>query len=109
MPRHLVRAPVLLPVAHRGEQHQARHDMDNARNIQNYAPPDALPTGSPDETAPIPPGRLSTGIQWLDIILRGGIPENRVYLIMGDPGTGKTTLSLQFLLEGVARGERTLF
>lgn len=48
-------------------------------------------------------------MQWLDIILRGGIPENRVYLISGDPGTGKTTLSLQFLLEGVRLGEKVLF
>ncbi len=55
------------------------------------------------------PGRISTGMQWLDVILRGGIPERRVYLITGDPGTGKTTLSLQFLLEGVRNGETALF
>ncbi|HSH37151.1 MAG TPA: ATPase domain-containing protein [Chthoniobacterales bacterium] len=58
-------------------------------------------TGAPAETAPLAPGRISSGMQWLDMILRGGIPQNRVYLISGDPGTGKTTLSLQFLLEGV--------
>src|SRR4051794_7714226 len=71
--------------------------------------PDALATGAPEETAPPPPGRLGTGLQWLDVILKGGIPANRVYLVMGEPGTGKTTLALQFLLEGVANGERVLY
>ena len=44
--------------------------------------------------------RLSTGIAGLDAILGGGLPRNRLYLVQGDPGTGKTTLALQFLLEG---------
>jgi circadian clock protein KaiC len=70
--------------------------------------PDALATGSLEETAPLRPGTVSTGMQWLDIILRGGLPENRVYLITGDPGTGKTTLGLQFLLEGVRLQEKSL-
>lgn len=52
--------------------------------------------------------RLSTGISGLDYILRGGLPQNRLYLIEGNPGTGKTTLSIRFLLEGVARGETCL-
>ena len=52
---------------------------------------------------------LETGIDGLDEILRGGLPANRVYLIEGDPGTGKTTLSLQFLLEGARRGDRGLY
>jgi circadian clock protein KaiC len=50
-----------------------------------------------------------TGIQGLDHILRGGFPRNRVYLIQGDPGVGKTTLGLQFLLEGIRAGERCLY
>jgi circadian clock protein KaiC len=49
------------------------------------------------------------GIQGLDEILGGGLPRNRLYLVHGDPGTGKTTLSLQFLLEGAKRGERALY
>src|SRR5687767_6645627 len=53
--------------------------------------------------------RLSTGISVLDDILAGGIPERRLYLVEGDPGSGKTTLALQFLLEGVRRGERCLY
>jgi circadian clock protein KaiC len=52
---------------------------------------------------------LQTGVPGLDDVLRGGFPRNRVYLIQGDPGVGKTTLSLQILREGVARGERGLY
>lgn len=55
------------------------------------------------------PGRVSTGIKGLDGILRGGLPENRLYLIEGQPGTGKTTMGLQFLLQGEARGEKGLY
>ena len=43
--------------------------------------------------------RWSKGISGLDDILGGGLPCHRVYLIEGDPGVGKTTLALQFLLE----------
>src|ERR1700761_3079059 len=54
-------------------------------------------------------GRCTTGIEGLDDILGGGLPRNRVYLIQGDPGAGKTTLALQFLLEGVKQGETGLY
>jgi circadian clock protein KaiC len=50
-----------------------------------------------------------TGIEGLDHILAGGLPRNRFYLILGDPGVGKTTLSIQFLLEGKRIGERVLY
>jgi circadian clock protein KaiC len=50
-----------------------------------------------------------TGIAGLDSILGGGFPRHRFYLIEGEPGTGKTTLALQFLLDGVARGESVLY
>jgi circadian clock protein KaiC len=53
--------------------------------------------------------RLCTGIEGLDNILHGGLPAGYLYLIEGDPGTGKTTLALQFLREGIARGERVLY
>jgi circadian clock protein KaiC len=56
-----------------------------------------------------PPNIASTGIAGLDHILLGGFPRNRVYLIQGDPGVGKTTLGLQFLLEGVRQGEQALY
>ena len=51
----------------------------------------------------------ATGILGLDHILLGGFPRNRVYLVQGDPGVGKTTLGLQFLLEGLRQGESVLY
>src|SRR5687768_407132 len=51
----------------------------------------------------------STGIAGLDNVLAGGLPVNRIYLFEGDPGVGKTTVGLQFLLEGARRGERCLY
>ena len=48
----------------------------------------------------------SSGIEGLDDILSGGLPRDCIYLIQGDPGSGKTTLALQFLLEGVRCRER---
>ena len=49
--------------------------------------------------------RASTGIEGLDYILGGGFPRNRMYLVKGDPGAGKTTLAMQFLLAGARAGE----
>src|SRR5688500_2087724 len=51
----------------------------------------------------------STGISGLDEILRGGFPENRLYLLLGNPGVGKTTIALQYLLEGARTGEPGLY
>jgi circadian clock protein KaiC len=51
------------------------------------------------------PVRAATGIEGLDYILGGGFPINRMYLLEGDPGAGKTTMALQFLLEGARNGE----
>jgi circadian clock protein KaiC len=56
-----------------------------------------------------PHRRIPTGIDGLDAILFGGLPEVGVYLVKGGPGTGKTTLGLQYLRAGVARGESCLF
>src|ERR1700761_1271557 len=53
--------------------------------------------------------RASTGIPGLDDILGGGLTPNRFYLIEGTPGTGKTTLALQFLIEGVRLGQPALY
>jgi circadian clock protein KaiC len=52
---------------------------------------------------------LHTGIVGLDEVLCGGLPRGRLYLVQGAPGAGKTTLALQFLLEGVRAGERVLY
>lgn len=50
-----------------------------------------------------------TGIAGLDDILRGGLPEHCLTLVSGAPGTGKTTLAMQFLLHGCRSGERCLY
>ena len=51
---------------------------------------------------------LKTGVPGLDEILHGGLEHGRVYLVEGDPGAGKTTLALRFLLEGARVGEPVL-
>jgi circadian clock protein KaiC len=62
------------------------------------------------ETKAIPPPALCpTGIAGLDDVLAGGLPADCFYLVQGDPGAGKTTLALQFLREGVRRGERVFY
>jgi len=53
--------------------------------------------------------RILTGIEGLDDILNGGLPRGHLYLVEGDPGTGKTTLALQFLLEGIGSGENVIY
>ena len=53
--------------------------------------------------------RDMTGIAGLDDVLGGGLPTNRLYLVKGTPGVGKTTLALQFLMAGVRNGERVLY
>src|SRR6185312_17408134 len=52
---------------------------------------------------------LQTGVAGLDNILGGGLSPNRLYLVEGAPGSGKTTLALKCLLEGVKRGESVLY
>ncbi|MBA1275338.1 ATPase domain-containing protein [Stutzerimonas azotifigens] len=63
-----------------------------------------LPLHQDDE-----PPRISTGSHGLDDILGGGLDPNRMYLYEGSPGSGKTTIAMQFLLEGVRQGERVLY
>lgn len=53
--------------------------------------------------------RASTGIEGLDAILDGGLPRQRLYMIEGASGTGKTTLGLQFCIEGLRNGERVVY
>lgn len=64
-------------------------------------------------TQPIPnvphQERASTGVPGLDDVLGGGLPANHVYLVEGDPGSGKTTLGLHFLREGVRNKEKGLY
>src|SRR3984957_6651498 len=55
------------------------------------------------------PNRIQTGITGLDDVLGGGLPQGHLYLVEGDPGTGKTTLGLQFLLAGIKEGESVIY
>jgi circadian clock protein KaiC len=55
------------------------------------------------------PVRSPSGVPGLDEVLHGGFIPHRFYLVDGNPGAGKTTLALQYLLEGVRRGERCLY
>jgi circadian clock protein KaiC len=57
---------------------------------------------------PVTP-QCETGVPGLDDVLYGGLPRDRLYLVDGNPGVGKTTLALQFLLEGVKQGEQCLY
>jgi circadian clock protein KaiC len=65
----------------------------------------AMHNGGPPKSKAL----LATGIAGLDNVLGGGLSPNHLYLIEGDPGTGKTTIALQFLLEGVPLGQKGLY
>lgn len=64
-----------------------------------------MPTNQNPETNLL----ISTGVPGLDTILAGGLTRDRLYLVEGEPGSGKTTLGLQFLVEGVKQGETVLY
>ncbi|WP_135612017.1 ATPase domain-containing protein [Methanococcoides sp. AM1] len=53
--------------------------------------------------------RINTGVVGLDDMLEGGIPEGFTVVVTGPPGTGKTTLCMQFLIEGIKNDEKCLF
>src|SRR5690349_13623952 len=53
--------------------------------------------------------RAATGIAGLDDVLTGGLARNRLHLLEGSPGTGKTTVALQFLMRGAAEGEAGIY
>src|SRR6201996_9565222 len=61
-----------------------------------------------DKTTPLLP-RASTGVAGLDRILDGGLARNRLHLVEGSPGTGKTTIPLPFLLAGAEAGEAGIY
>lgn len=58
---------------------------------------------------PVPPLRISTGIAGMDHVLDGGLPAHHLYLLEGEPGSGKTTIGLQFLRAGAHAGEKVLY
>jgi circadian clock protein KaiC len=53
--------------------------------------------------------RIPTGISGLDNLIEGGFPKGRSILVTGEPGTGKTIFALQFLVEGLRRGEKGIY
>jgi len=53
--------------------------------------------------------RVRTGIDGLDEMLQGGFPENHIVVVMGSFGTGKTTLALQYIIDGLKKGEPCIF
>src|SRR3954469_15217447 len=68
-----------------------------------------MPSPSLAAASPEPGNRISTGVPGLDEVLCGGLTGQRLYLVEGTPGTGKTTLALQFLLQGAQLGEAGLY
>src|SRR5215467_3987112 len=56
-----------------------------------------------------PKKKARTGVEGLDDILSGGLSEGNVFLLEGKPGAGKTTVALQFLMEGAKQGEPSLY
>ena len=83
-------------------------DKNGAREREAGTVP-AKTSGIMVSATPIPESRCSTGVDGLNTVLQGGFPAHRIYLIQGAPGVGKTTLALQFLLAGLARGEKGLY
>ncbi|HEX5283544.1 MAG TPA: ATPase domain-containing protein [Bryocella sp.] len=69
----------------------------------------ALTEPNDSQAIPAPGLRVSTGVPGIDDILGGGLPAGHLYLLEGYPGTGKTTIAMQFLLEGSKRGERCMY
>ncbi len=85
--------------------------MNNHRNTAQDSHGGELSFSTPSAVVASsrPHHRIQTGIAGLDDILNGGLPVGHLYLIEGDPGTGKTTIALQFLLEGVRNGEKVIY
>jgi circadian clock protein KaiC len=53
--------------------------------------------------------RANTGVSGLDFVLGGGLARNRLHLLEGSPGTGKTTIALEFLMAGAESGEAGIY
>ncbi len=82
----------------------------NSKSAQTVSTPEFV-NGRGAGVAVVPESveRFATGIVGLDDILGGGLARNHLYLVEGDPGTGKTTIAMQFLMEGTRRGQNGLY
>jgi circadian clock protein KaiC len=85
---------------------RVQRDHGRAELPMNDSP--STVTARPTMARPARP-RSTTGIPGLDHVLEGGLIAGALYLVDGNPGSGKTTLALQYLLEGVRQGERCLY
>ncbi|MDY7109927.1 MAG: ATPase domain-containing protein [Planctomycetota bacterium] len=79
--------------------------MDERSDVETGAA--GIAASPPPASDEVP--RAATGVAGLDAVLGGGLPRNHAYLVQGHPGAGKTTLALQFCLDGIEQGERVLF
>jgi circadian clock protein KaiC len=83
-----------------------RHFFDIGRRGVTFYPRVSTPTAASTLAHPAAGERSATGVAGLDDLLAGGLPRHSATLLEGGTGTGKTLLSMKFLIEGVARGER---
>lgn len=82
----------------------------NSKSTQTVRTPEFVNGFGPHVAVAVTPvERFATGIVGLDDILGGGLVRNHLYLVEGDPGTGKTTIAMQFLMEGTRRGQKGLY
>jgi circadian clock protein KaiC len=89
----------------RTEKTRGRTGVLSARPLSSVG--SEIPVSATNDEVPFP--LVVTGIPGLDDILGGGFSANRIYLIEGNPGSGKTTLALRWLLEGHRLGERGIY
>src|SRR6201990_3548671 len=82
-----------------------RYDRLQRRNARDQSDWRRLRMDKADEILP----RASTGVRGLDHVIEGGLARNRLHLLEGSPGTGKTTIALQFLLAGAEAGEGGIY
>jgi circadian clock protein KaiC len=83
--------------------------VDSTFKPSTSAPPSGNGTSIHSNGRSAPVERFAIGIAGLDDILGGGLARNHLYLVEGDPGTGKTTIAMQFLMEGVRCGQKGLY